>query len=180
MRQSRMRQYGILETQFVLAHPCLVVVDQVDAPPKREVAKGLVGGISTIIATYVSCLEFKYIYNSARKQSCKKKKSCHNNSARKQSCKRVRGFTIIPHIRHHCAQGTLEPVNECFRYQDRHGLRHSIECDLHCAGCHSGLVGIGSQGTACMSRVIVTDRPRLFASTYILVLNFFCRRSLPL
>jgi hypothetical protein len=51
----------LLEIEFVIARPWIIVVDQVDTPQEWEVAKGLVGGTSTMLATlfkknfYVSC-----------------------------------------------------------------------------------------------------------------------------
>jgi hypothetical protein len=106
--KSRMRQYGILETQFVLAHHCIIVVDQVDAPPKGRWRRVWWVGYQQL-SPRMCLLWNANIYKTAP-ESKLTKKNWIITAPEKASWKRVRGFTIIPHIWHHCAQGTLEPV----------------------------------------------------------------------
>jgi hypothetical protein len=85
----------LLEIEFVIARPWIVVVDQVDTPQEWEVAKELVGGMSsTLLATLFkknSCFIALALEGKPEKGAGSPKNSCQAFGT-------------------HCAQGTLERV----------------------------------------------------------------------
>jgi hypothetical protein len=92
--KSRMRQYGILETQFVLAHHCIIVVDQVDAPPKGRWRRVWWVGYQQL-SPRMCLLWNANIYKTAPESKLTKKK-LDNNSARKGKLEKGAGIHNNP------------------------------------------------------------------------------------